>query len=277
MAIFGTTVSDAWLWLAASLFLAVFWSSLAWVFLPWIDEDRSTGEFRSLPERVVYTIATWRFAPASLQAVRLLYYVGLPFAALFWGRDALIGRFFGLKPLVLPLSGDSQHSVVLTANWLDWLHDFGWAAALGLGSAGLLLLAGWARRRALRSKEGRGGGVRTSGWETIREAAYHEIHWAFYRNASIVAFGLYWGIWVGVALVALEALANPLWRSGLSDPGRTLPQLLRASLVVVSGLLFLETQNLWLAIAVHAAVWWGLKGIYAVSSDAIPGRIPTAG
>lgn len=277
MAIFGTTVSDAWLWLAASLFLAVFWSNLAWVFSPWIDEDRSTGEFRSLPERVVCRIATWRFASASLQAVRLLYYVGLPFSALFWGRDALIGRFFGLKPLALPLSGDSQHSVLLTANWLDWLHDFGWAAALGLGSAGLLLLAGWARRRALGSKERRGGGRKTSGWETIREAAYHEIHWAFYRNAPIVAFGLYWGIWVGVALVALEALANPLWRSGLSDPGRTSPQLLRASLVVVSGLLFLETQNLWLAIAVHAAVWWGLKGIYDVSSDAIPGRITMAG
>lgn len=277
MAIFGMTVSDAWLWLAGSLFLAVFWSNLVWVFSPWVDEDRSTGEFRSLPERVVYTIATWRFAPTSLQAIRLLYYVGLPFAALFWGRDALIGRFFGLKPLVLPLSGDNQYSALLTTNWLDWLHDFGWAAALGLGSAGLLLLAGWARRRALRSKERRGGGSRTSGWETIREAAYHEIHWAFYRNAPIVAFGLYWGIWIGVALVALEALANPLWRSGLGDPGRTSPQLLRASLAVVSSLLFLETQNLWLAITVHATVSWGLKGMYDVSSDAIPGRIPTAG
>lgn len=275
MTIFGTTISDAWVWLGASLFLAVFWSNIAWAFVPWVERDRSTDDSASREERIVHKLATWRFAPLLLRVGRLLYYVGVPFAALFWGRDALISRFFGLQPLVLPVSGGSPHSALLTANWLDWLHDFGWAAALGLGSAGLLQLAGWAHRRALPPADGTHPVRKASGWDAIREAAYHEIHWAFYRNAPIAAFGLYWGIWGGLALTALEAVANPSWRKGISDAGQVTPQLLRASLAVVSSILFLHTQNLWLAIVVHSAVSWGLEGTYSESPRAIRESVAT--
>lgn len=261
---FGAMPFDAWLWLAGSLLLAIFWTNLAWSFSPWVEEERSPGEFGSLAERIVVEVATWRLAPPLFQGLRLLYYVGLPFVALFWGRDAVVGRLLGLQPFILPESG--QRSAAVSANWFDWLQDFGWALALGVGSLGLFLLAKWARRRALISGQDDGSGGQTSSWETIREAAYHEIHWAFYRNAPIVTFGYYWGVWAGLLLVALEALANPVWRRGLSIPERAPKQLLRATLAVVSGVFFLHTQNLWLSIVLHSAVSWGFQRASAASS-----------
>lgn len=276
MSILDAAPRDAWLWLAASLGLAIFWSHLVWVFLPWVkkEEDQSS-EAASFEEKVVHRIATWHLAPALLQVARLLYYIGLPASALFWGRDALIGRLFGLQPLLLPLSPGTEHAALLSTNWVDWLHDFGWAAALGLVSGMLLLLAGLAHRRALPTERDPHPTRHPAFWETVREATYRETHWAFYRNAPIVAFGLYWGVWVGLALVALEALADPIWRGGLSDFGRVPPQLLRASLAMVSSLLFLQTQNLWLAIAVHSAVAWGLRDIYGATTNATRHPLPT--
>jgi hypothetical protein len=261
---FGTMPVDAWLWLAGSLLLAIFWTNLVWLFSPWVEEERSSGDFGSLAERIVVEIATWRFTPPSLQGLRLLYYVGLPFAALFWRRDAVVGRLLGLQPFILPESG--QGSAAVSANWFDWLQDFGWAAALGLGSLGLLLLARWARRRALTSGEDNESGRQTTSWETIREAAYHEIHWAFYRNAPIVTFGLYWGVWAALPLMAFEALANPIWRTDLNHPRRASKQLLRATLAVVSSVFFLQTQNLWLSMVLHAAVSWGFQRVSTTSS-----------
>jgi hypothetical protein len=263
---------DAWLWLAGSLLLGVFWKNLVWLFSPWVEGERSPGDFGSLAERIVFGVATWRFASAVLQGLRLLYYVGLPFAALFWGRDAVVGRFFGLQRFVLPEGG--QQSATVSANWLDWLADFGWAAALGFASWGLLLLAGWALRRALRNGGVGGEDGQRLGWETVREAAYHEIHWGFYRNAPIVAFGLYRGVWIGLVLVAVEALANPAWRKSLSIPEQAPKQLLRATLAVVSSVVFLKTQNLWLAMVLHSTISWGLQKIYGVSSGGVPDRIP---
>jgi hypothetical protein len=260
---FETMFVEAWLWLAGSILLAVFWTNLAWLFSPWVEGERSSDDFGSLAERIVFEVATWRFASASFEGLRLLYYVGLPFAALFWGRDAVVSRLLGLQPFILPESG--QRSAMVSANWFDWLQDFGWALALGLGSFGLFLLARWARRRALISGEGDEKCAQEPSWGTMREAAYHEIHWAFYRNAPIVTFGPYWGVWVGLLLVAVEALFNPTWRRGLNVPKRAAEQLLRAMLAVASSVLFLRTQNLWLSMVLHSMVSWGLQRVSATS------------
>lgn len=277
MVLLGATIGEGWLWLGVSLLLAVFWSNLVWLFSPWVEADRARGEFGSLAERIVVEVATWRFASASHQILRLLYYVGLPFAALFWGHDAIVGRLFGLQPLLVPEAGGTQQSTLLSANWLDWLGDLGWAAVIGLGSWGVLVLGALAWRRALSSLEGDGEGTGSPESRTLREAVYHEIHWAFYRNAAIVVWGLYWGIWMGLGLVALEALANPIWRKAMSDPTQAPRQLLRASLAVVSSLLFLQTQNLWLAVVVHAAVTWGLRWGYEATWGGNPTSIAAQG
>ncbi|MGD2103957.1 MAG: hypothetical protein PVJ55_02435 [Anaerolineae bacterium] len=217
----------------------------------------------------MYRLANWRFAPALFQGVRLLYYVGIPSAALFWGRDAVVGRFLGLQRLILP--GPAGGSPSIGANWSAWAHDLGWAAVLGLGSAGLLLLAGLTHRKVLSEADGISRGERARGMGTAREAFYHEIHWAFYRNAPIVALGTYWGTWAGLAIVAVEAASNPGWRGDLRDRVRSWPRLWRGALIVVSAVLFLRAQNLWLASLVHWGVSWVLKTVQAEGSP-VPSR-----
>jgi hypothetical protein len=105
----------------------------------------------------------------------------------------------------------------------------------------------------------------------LREAAYHEAHWAFYRNAPILAAGTYWGVWIGLALAALEAALNPAWRRGLADPQRAPAQLMRAALAVVSSVLFLLTENLWLALILD----WGVSRGWGTLARALPLKLRT--
>jgi hypothetical protein len=270
MLAFDLALGEPWLWLAGSLLLATLWTNLAWLFSPWVEAGRSLDDSESLAERIVVQLANWRFASTLFQALRLLYHIGLPFVALFWGRDAVISRFLGLQRLALPTAAALAEGASANANWLDWANDAGWTAALGLGSWAMLLAAGWVRHQALaRAGEPRLGSKAT-GWETLREALYHEIHWAFYRNAPIMAFGFYWGTWAGLTLVALEAVLNPAWRKGLSTPGGAASLVLRAALAVISSLLYLQAQNLWLAILLHWGVTSGLRTLYPAASSFTP-------
>jgi len=246
--------SEGWLWLSGSLLLAVLSANMAWFF----RQPRSgmVGEF-------VTRLVAWRFSPWLLQLLRLLYYIGVPFAALLWGHNAVVGRLLGLQHLDLPMLSDEATGAAVAANWLDWAHDVGWTAALGIGAWALLALGWWAYRRAVVAADEGSVVARTnvSGWVLLREAAHHEVHWAFYRNAPILAWGAYGGVWGGLALVALEAALNPAWRNGLTDPQQAPARLLRGALAVVSSVLFLLTQNLWLALALHWGVSWGLAAL----------------
>ncbi|RLD00407.1 MAG: hypothetical protein DRI77_00570 [Chloroflexi bacterium] len=244
--------ATAWLWLSGSLLLAVLWTNLAW----FLRQSRSAAI-----DKFITPLTTWRFAPWLLQFLRLLYYVGVPYGALLWGRDAVIGEFLGL-------SGEKVNALP-AANWLDWARDVGWAAALGVCAWALLALGWWAYRRALTAANADDvvAGADASGWVLLREAAYHEIHWAFYRNAPILALGAYWGVWAALALAALEAALNPVWRTGLADPQKAPAQLMRGALAAVSGVLFLMTQNLWLAIVFHLGVSWGLAVLVRRASN----------
>jgi len=250
------TLEKSWLWLGGSLLLATLWTNLAWFFRH--PRPGPIGEF-------IAHLTTLRLAPLTLQGLRLLYYVGFPFAALLWGHDVVIGRLIGLQQLNLPVAGDNLAGVDVAANWLDWAQDLGWAAALGIAACGLLALGWYAYRRALiasGSTDGEGSkiaGANISGWVLLREAAYHEFHWAFYRSVPIFAAGMYWGTWIGLLLVVLEAMLNPAWRKRLADPYKAPAQLLRGALAVVSSALFLLTQNLWVAIVLHWGISWALN------------------
>ena len=246
--------SEGWLWLGGSFLLAILWANLAWFF--------RKPRFGPIDEFVT-RLVSWPFSPLLLQFLRLLYYLGVPFAALLWGHDAVVERVLGLKQLNLPISDGNGVSTDIAANWLEWAHDVGWAAALGVGVWVLLTLGWWAYRRALNAigEESAVAGASSSGWELLREAAYQELHWAFYRNAPILVVGVYWGTWIGLGLAALEAVLNPAWRSGLSDPQRAPGQLMRGALGILSALLYLLTQNLWLALVTHWGVSWGLASL----------------
>ena len=235
-----------WLWLSGSLLLSILWTNLTCLFRQ--PRTDTVHEY-------VSRLTNWRFAPSLLQLLRLLYYVGLPYSALLWGRDAVIAGLLGL-------SGEKV-DVAPAANWLDWAYDAGWAVTLGIG-AWMLLALGWrAYHRALgATSTGPVAGADSSGWTLLREAAFHEIHWAFYRNAPLLTLGAYWGIWSGLALTALEAAFNPVWRESLTDPQKAPAQLMRGALAVVSGVLFWQTHNLWLGVMLHWGVSWGLA-LYA--------------
>ena len=184
------TWGEGWLWLGGSLLLAVLGANAAWFFRQ--PRPGAAGEF-------VARLSAWRFFPWLLQFFRLLYYIGVPFAALLWGHDAVVGRLLGLQRFdVSPLRGGEMDAAA-AANWLDWASDVGWAAALGVGSWGLLALGWWSCRRGLVTAGGTGTvvGADVSGWVLLREAAYHEVHWTFYRNMPILTLGMYWGVWGG--------------------------------------------------------------------------------
>jgi hypothetical protein len=238
---------EGWLWLGGSLLLAILWANLARYFCK--PRAGRTGE-------LVARLTSWRFGPLLLQFLRLLYYIGLPTAAFFLGHDAVIRRYLGLS--------DEQSDV-----WLRWIHDVGWAATLGVGTWATLAAGWWAYRRALHAAGEKSPIAKTSisGWVLLREAAYHEVHWAFYRSAPIFALGQiqlagneYWGVWIGLALVALEAVLNPAWREALTDPERSPARLMRGALAVVSSVMFIQTKdgNLLLSLLLHFSVSWGL-------------------
>jgi hypothetical protein len=246
-----TAWGESWIWLGGSLFLAVLSANIGWYFRR--PRPGTIGE-------AVTRVVSWPYSPVLLQILRLLFYVGLPFAALLWGHDAVTRGLLGLQPFALPGFGGLAAGGALTTNWLDWARDIGWAVAVGAGGWTLLAIGWWAYRRALTSAGigDEAARIGPSGWVLLREAAYHEAHWAFCRNAPVLTLGGYWGIWVGLALVGVEALLNPAWRQGMTEANQAPPQLMRVALAVISSVLFLQSENLWLALAVHFAVSLGM-------------------
>ncbi len=241
---------ESWLWLAGSFLVAVLWAQLTWA-LNHAGGKRIT--------KLVRRIRSSRLSPWAMRALRLLYYLAIPLGALIRGPalDLNLGIVVGLEV-----------GVELPERLVDWAQRMGLAAALALG-AWVLLALGWSsyRRALLRRRIQSPSPAREPIWVILREAAYHEAHWAFYRHAPAYTFswlgGLaadrYWAAWCGLAIVALEALLNPAWRRQLADPERAPVVLQRASLAIVSAVLFGLTNSLLLAVAVHWAVWWGLQ------------------
>lgn len=230
---------DRWLWLGLSVFLAVLIARLAWYFRRWSRGQVWTERLEAAG--ILYPLVHF---------VRFLYYVGLPFGALLWGREAILERAFGLWPLPL-LLGLSTAAEDLVLAWTRWARGIGWVALLGATSWGLLALGGWLERAHIR------GDIRMSPWVSLREAIFHETHWMFYRNGPVVAWGPYWGTWAGLGIVLLEAALNPWWRGALREPGRRPLALLRVVMAPLSAFLYLQASNLWLAILLHWGVTWG--------------------
>jgi hypothetical protein len=179
----------------------------------------------------------------------------------------------GLQPLVMfqSLLGEPVSAAEIVVSRADWVQDLGWAMGLG-GVTWVLMALGW--RLAGSPSPGPMPAERDAASRFLfLEAIFREVHWAFYRNVPIVALalygevsnGVYWGAWAGLALVVLEMALDPWWTSDLIVPERAPRALSRFGLVVLSVVLFLRTQNLWLAILVHWAVTWGLEKVWATA------------
>lgn len=186
-----------------------------------------------------------------VEAGRALYFLGIPYLALGgWPRPP----FGGLLSLAdIGLAG-------LGGRWppTRWLSATGTALGFGLAALVLLLVAwGAASRGASGALAGEGAPGRLGfqprpWWLSLIEVLYLEVHWAFYRGASILILEeIYKGVFIGLGLVYLEWALNPFWRRGWRSDSAAADQWLRAALALVAALIFLSTRNLWLCFGVH--------------------------
>jgi hypothetical protein len=175
-------------------------------------------------------------------------------------------RFGALSPRLMGLTG------------------IGWVASLRAGALLMfmiigLLLFGWlVYRRSLAGERGRTRVERAGAMlRAPVDAALLQWHWAFYRALAIALLPivagtlahsnilqpigsqlmeapLYWGSWLGLALIALEWALNPFARAGLRRPGQRETALLRVVLAIATTALFTVTPNFWLLLIAHLAV-----------------------
>ncbi len=232
-------LQERWLWLAGSLGIAFIVSWAGWL------ARRPRDPQWSWWERWHH----WRGRPWLSQSARLLYAIGIPAAALFW-RGALTERGLGLQPW---LWSDAASPGAFQSNWESLMRDLGWALSIMAGTGALLALG----RRATRHSSGKALPLRRDFGIALREALYHQVHWAFYREPFVLVWGIGNGTWLGLLPVMLEAALNPArWAELRSSQRGGRDLLVRAALAVASILLYIRTQNLWLALLVDVSLGW---------------------
>jgi len=233
-------------WLCASLLVAVVATNAVWLVLRVL---RKRSGAPAVPVLGVLAALAWLLVS--------LFFLLPPPAA--W-------RFGALSPRLMGLTG------------------IGWVGSLRAGAPQVflivgLLIFGWlVYRRSLSGDRGRSRAERIGA--TLRapvDVALLQWHWAFYRALAIallpimagalasseilhplgrhlLAAPLYWGSWLGLALIALEWALNPFARAELKRPGQREIALLRVVLAIATTALFTMTPNFWLLLTAHLAV-----------------------
>ncbi|MGQ9682655.1 MAG: hypothetical protein ACUVX9_08985 [Anaerolineae bacterium] len=197
---------------------------------------------RSWPARLIGWLEPLRREPnaAALQVLgRTVYAIGVPYAALLWGiadarRLGLAG--FPLWPQ-LPLG-----------------------AALTLVGVGYIY---WSWRRAATVVYQRSSHHRllSTHWEALQapwgsahllfDVLCLQLSWAFVRGACIWWLGLYPGVFVSLAVLAAGRLAYPGGIAPLQEPEPRARGLLVGQLAILTALVFLYSENLWLSMVAH--------------------------
>lgn len=220
-------ILERWVWLIASLGIAILAAAIQWLLSERIREGRM---------KPPSALAIWL-----LHALRLLYAVGIPAAALLW-RGVLTPTGLGLKPFA--------------GNWSEWASGIGWTFAVVCTAWAIIKLGLWNSHRL--SPHQRHAATRHSSGVALREAVYHQTHWAFYREPFVLLWGVELGTWLGLLLVAFEAALNPNRWLDLQEASQGRDLLVRIGLAIASAILFIATQNLWLMILGDAALGWML-------------------
>ena len=174
------------------------------------------------------------------QFLRLIYFLGLPYAALLTGSIASID-------MGLTGAGGS----ILGWSPAEWLHGLSTTLTL---SVIVFLPIGLASRQIARAGQPLGVDDRSAGG-VIVESIYAEIHWAFYRAAPLILLtDVYVAVLFGIFLVGVEWIVV-LIRNGLSpSPEERQRWLRRGALLALSAALFALTRNVWLAMAAHSVL-----------------------
>ena len=234
-------------WLFASLLVAIVATNLTWLALGLIL--KRSGKRRTGPAGSLLAAPAWLLVS--------LFFLLPPPAA--W-------RFGALSPRLMGLDG------------IDWVESLRAGTPLACLIAGLLIFGWLVYRHSLSGDRGRTRAGRVGA--TLRapiDAALLQWHWAFYRALAIALLPLvagalasteillpvgrqlaeaqlYWGSWLGLALIALEWALNPFARAALRRPGQREIALLRIALAVVTTALFTLAPNFWLLLICHLAV-----------------------
>ncbi len=237
---------DPAFWLLASLSVAIVTTNVTWLAFRLI---RKRGSQPAAPLGSTLTALAWLLIS--------LFFLLPPPAA--W-------RFGALSPRLMGLTG------------IDWVKGLGAGAPLACLIVGLAIFGWLVYRHTLPGDRSRTRAERVGA--TLRapvDAALLQWHWAFYRALAIAllplaagalasnevllplgrqlaAAPLYWGSWLGLALIALEWVLNPFARAGLQRPGRREIALLRVALAIATTALFTLTPNFWLLLLLHLAV-----------------------
>jgi hypothetical protein len=196
--------------------------------------------------------------------LRLLYFIGLPYAALLTGS---------LAPIDLGLTGAG--GAVLGWDVAAWLRGLSLTLTVGVFVVLPIGLASWQIARA--GHWGALGVDRRSVGVVLIEALYAEIHWAFYRAAPLVLLeNVYPAALIGMVLVGVEWSVE-LIRNGLSRaPEDRQRWLRRVLLLAVSATLFVLTRNLWLLIGLRLVLeliwkaWLGRLAHHPIETAATP-------
>ena len=232
------SLTERWIWLTVSLGIAILAIAGRWA----LERSSHRSSSQAPPQRTVLDL------PWVVHPLRLLYAVGIPAAALLW-RRILTERGLGLQPL-LWLYDDA--SPIAQANWQDWVKDIGWTAVIAL-SAWIVLAMG---DRMIKRRVGAQAPTHHDPGKALREAVYHQVHWAFYREPFVLLWGSAMGAWAGLIPVTLEAMMNPARWEDLQHPSRGRDLLIRIGLALVGTMLYIQTQNLWLTILADATLVW---------------------
>ncbi len=171
--------------------------------------------------------------------VLLVYLLFVPYGALLLGvADA---RLMGLAPLDgWPTLAKGALVGLVGVLALAW--TWGWSARVSFqhNSRRQALLEEW---RALHTP---------LGWvPLLLQVLCLQSSWAFVRGAAIHALGLYNGVFAGLALTGIAWLLRPGRRASLLSAETCPSDLLLAGLALISALVFLFSENLWLSMAIH--------------------------
>ena len=197
-------------------------------------------------------------------------------------RIALAGRIvYSLAiPYIALLLGLADARGLGLAGLMRW-PELPMAILLGVAGVGFL---SWLWRRLSLSCYRQGEGVRllSAEWQAchtpwgwvhlLAEVICLQMSWAFVRGSAIRLVGLYPGVFVGLVLVAGAWLLRPGSIPSLADPEARARTLLVAALAVISSLVFLYAENLWLAALTHGS---GLLGATLAAGRAYRDSVAT--
>ena len=187
------------------------------------------------------------------EVAAFVFHIGIPFLAIIVG-------VLGLDLMAL---GRAQPTALLGFTPLNWVRG----AGITIGTTLFVLMVLWLMSRGASPPLS----APPSWVDVLRQAAYAEVHWAFYRSVGALWFGdLYSGAVLGCVLIGLEWALRPGFRAQLQSAEMRAPLILQLITLIVSSALYLGVQNLWLMTAAHIVILWAGATFWAAAQPNRP-------